>query len=245
MTMRAQQATETENLSAKRSAMTEDEICRRIRDSVLEQRLAPGTKLTEESLCSVFGAGRTTVRRAFLLLSRDNIIELQKNKGAVVASPSPREAREVFEARRALEAALVEKAVEKCTAADIENLRQHLALEEEALRRADIAHWIRLTGEFHLHVARIARNEPMYHFLEQLVFRTSLIITLYGRHGRSAPSCKGDDHSQIVCALEARDSVAATNVLLHHLEAIESGLSFSPRDSGQDLHQIFHGAQAS
>ncbi len=245
MTMHPKPASATDRPSTKKATITEDEICRRIRDSVLEQRLAPGTKLTEESLCSVFGAGRTTVRRAFLLLSRDNIIELQKNKGAVVASPSPTEAQEVFEARRALEASLIEKAVKKCTKADIETLRNHLALEEEALRRADIAQWIRLTGEFHLHVARIARNEPMYHFLEQLVFRTSLIITLYGKHRRSAPNCKGDDHSQIVAALEARDSGAATRILLHHLEAIEAGLNFGTRHSGQDLHQIFHGAQAS
>lgn len=245
MTMRPKQVSVADKPAIRKAAITEDEICRRIRDSVLEQRLAPGTKLTEESLCGVFGAGRTTVRRAFLLLSRDNIIELQKNKGAVVASPSPAEAQEVFEARRALEASLVEKAAEKSTKADIEALRKHLTLEDEALRRANIAQWIRLTGEFHLHVARIARNEPMYHFLEQLVFRTSLIITLYGRHGSSTPNCKGHDHSQIVAALEASDSATAIRILLQHLETIEAGLNFSPQSSGQDLHQIFHGAQAS
>lgn len=229
----------------KAQALTEEDICQRVRDSVLEQRLAPGTKLTEESLCGVFGVGRTTVRRAFLLLSRDNIVELQRNKGAVIASPSPDEARQVFEARRTVEAALLARAAENASKADITRLRAHLAKEKDALSTADIARWIRLTGEFHLHLAKIAGNDPMFQFLEQLVFRSSLIITLYGRHGRAAHSCKGDEHTRIVDALETGDSTTANKVMAEHLSEIESTLNFDRSTAGGDLHQIFGMAHAS
>ncbi|WP_417450334.1 GntR family transcriptional regulator [Kordiimonas sp.] len=229
----------------KEAALTEEDICQRVRDSVLEQRLAPGTKLTEESLCGVFGVGRTTVRRAFLLLSRDNIVELQKNKGAVIASPSPDEAQQVFEARHTVEAALLARASEVADTNDIKNLRGHLAQERDALAKADIARWIRLTGEFHLHVAKLAGNTPMYHFLEQLVFRSSLIITLYGRHGQSVQSCTGDEHTRLVDALERRDIVAAQEILTHHLNDIEATLRFERAAGGDDLHQIFGMARAS
>jgi DNA-binding GntR family transcriptional regulator len=225
-------------------SLTEEEICRRIRDSVLEQRLAPGTKLTEESLCSVFGVGRTTVRRAFLLLTRDNIVELQKNKGAVIASPTPEESRQVFEARVTLETALLEKAVEKATADDIAALRAHLEEEQDALAHADLARWIRLTGEFHNHLARPAQNEPLCHFLEQLVFRSSLIIAMYGRRGQTGTSCKGGEHEQLVDAMEARNLPRALDILRHHLETIQLQLQFDRVQSGQDLHQIFGVARA-
>ena len=225
--------------ASKAPALTEEELCRRIRDSVLEQRLAPGTKLTEESLCSVFGVGRTTVRRAFLLLTRDNIVELQKNKGAVIASPTPEEARQVFEARTTLEHALVKMAAVKATATDIKALRAHLVEEQDALAHADIARWIRLTGEFHIHLARPAKNEPLLKFLEQLVFRSSLIIALYGRRGQTATNCKGGEHERLVDALEAGDTSAALDILKHHLETIEGQLVFESRESGQDLHRIF------
>lgn len=218
--------------------LTEEDLCRHIRDSVLEQRLAPGTKLTEESLCSIFGVGRTTVRRAFLLLSKDQIVELEKNKGAVVASPSPEEAQQIFEARAIMEAALLEKAVEKATKDDLAMLQEHLLREQEALSNANIALWIRLTGEFHMHLAKLAKNDPMCAFLEQLVFQTSLIIALYGRRG-AAPSCKGGDHEMLVDAISRKDAITAKSILLKHLRAIEGQLTFEPRDSHQDLHLVF------
>lgn len=220
------------------AALTEEDVCAAIRDRVLEQRLAPGTKLTEDSLCSIFGVGRTTVRRAFLLLTRDNIIELQKNKGAVVASPSPEEARQVFEARMVLERAMLEKAVENITEADVAALRAHLDEEAAALAQTDIARWIRLTGQFHILLAQLSKNTLMCNFLEQLVFQTSLIIALYGRTG-AAPNCKGGDHEQLVDALANGNTGKAGEILTHHLVSIEDQLVFEARSADQDLHAIF------
>jgi len=225
-------------IMSKSTAFTEEDVCKAIRDRVLEQRLAPGTKLTEDSLCSIFGVGRTTIRRAFLLLTRDNIIELQKNKGAVVATPSPEDARQVFEARMVLERAMLEKATENATAADIARLRAHLADEEQALKGADIARWIRLTGKFHILLSQLSKNDLMCNFLEQLVFQTSLIIALYGRTG-AAPNCKGGDHERLVDAMERGDAMAAADILTHHLASIENQLVFETRAGEQDLHTIF------
>jgi len=220
------------------AVQTEEDVCRRVRDSVLEQRLAPGTRLTEDKLCTVFGASRALVRRAFLLLSRDKIIRLEKNKGAVVATPTPEEAAEVFEARRVVESALITQAATRATESDFRALGTHLKTEKAALAEADIARWIRLTGEFHILLARLGGNAPMLAFLEQLVFQTSLIIALYGKTG--APSnCRGDDHDRLVAALEEGRPEDAIQLLTDHLNSIAAGLDFTPRDDTQDLHQIF------
>ncbi len=223
---------------ANRAALTEEDVCTRVRDSVLEQRLAPGTKLTEESLCAVFSVGRTTVRRAFLLLKRDNIIELQKNRGAVVASPSPEEARQVFESRILVETGLLKTTIRAVTLTDIERLRDHLLAEKAALESADIARWIRLTGEFHLLLAKLAGNELLDAFLEQLVFQTSLIVALYGP-GETGPNCSGDDHRQLVDALAAGNHSHANDLLVQHLQEIEAQLDFAPQQPFGDLQSIF------
>lgn len=226
---------------SKTKILTEEDVCNAIRDRVLEQRLAPGTKLTEDSLCSIFGVGRTTVRRAFLLLTRDNIIELQKNKGAVVATPKPDEAQQVFEARTILEKAMLEKAAQNVCPEDISRLRTHLQAEADALQQADIARWIRLTGKFHILLAQLSKNEPMCNFLEQLVFQTSLIIALYGRKG-STSNCNSGDHERIVDALEAGETAEAENILVAHMHSIEDQLVFETTSAEQDLHAIFAGA---
>ena len=41
----------------------ETRIYRAVFDSVMSQRLTPGTKLTEASLCSLFGVSRSVVRK--------------------------------------------------------------------------------------------------------------------------------------------------------------------------------------
>lgn len=218
--------------------LTDEDICVHVRDSVLEQRLAPGTKLTEEALCSIFGVGRTTVRRAFLLLKRDNIIELHKNRGAVVASPNPEEARQVFESRRMVEKALLENAAGSFEAAATDRLHAHLADEQKALANGNIAHWIRLTGEFHLQLARLSGNRLMSAFLEQLVFQTSLIVALY-RPAGSAANCSGSDHLEIVEALEANDTSRAIDLLVAHLHHIEAELVFEPAPENKTLLAAF------
>src|SRR5258708_19556787 len=84
---------------------------RRIYDSVsnavMSQRLPPGTKLTESTFCELFKVSRTIVRKALQRLEHEHIIELRPNRGAIVARPTPQETREIFIARRAVEAAIL------------------------------------------------------------------------------------------------------------------------------------------
>jgi DNA-binding GntR family transcriptional regulator len=58
-----------------------------IYEAVIDQRLAPGTKLSEAALCDSFGLGRMHIRRSLLVLASREVIELQPNKGAFVACP--------------------------------------------------------------------------------------------------------------------------------------------------------------
>ena len=80
-----------------------DHIASRLALAVHEHRLAPGTKLNEDEVADVYGVSRTVVRAALQRLSHDGLVELRRNRGAFVAQPSIRDAREVFEARALLE----------------------------------------------------------------------------------------------------------------------------------------------
>lgn len=221
--------------------MTEFDVCNRVRASVLEQRLAPGTKLTEESLCGIFGVSRGVVRKALVMLANDSIITLVKNKGAVIASPTPEEAHQVFEARTIMENALLRRTVRRADKAAIKKLRKHLSAEQAALDEDDVPKWIRLSGEFHVLLGSAAGNEPMSEFLEQLVFQSSLILALYGDQGHPT-SCKGGEHERIVDAVEAGDIATATAIMAEHMDALEALLDFTPNAEEQDLASILKGS---
>ncbi|MBP0573380.1 GntR family transcriptional regulator, partial [Mycobacterium tuberculosis] len=155
-----------------------------------------GTKLGEDEVGAVFGVSRTVVRAALQALCHEGILVIEKNRGAFVAQPSVADAEEVFDARQLIEAATTALAAERRDAAAIARLRSNLAAEAQAVAAGDAPTAIRLSGEFHLELARMAGHCTYLAFLRELVARSSLIILLYRR--RQAPICRADHHAELV-----------------------------------------------
>ena len=218
--------------------MAEEDIVESIFEAVVEQLLPPGTKLSESALCEAFGVGRMRIRRALLLLASREVVDLQANRGAFVASPTPQQAREVFEARLTLEPTIARLAVERATEADIDNLTAHLVKEHAAHHGHSRQEAIRLSGQFHLLLAQIAANSVMLRMMKELVTRTSLIIGIFG--APNVANCRDDDHEQILRAFKARDGQAAADLMAEHLRVIEGGLELGTRKgSAVDLVGLF------
>jgi DNA-binding GntR family transcriptional regulator len=201
---------------------TADAIHARVYEAIVEQQLPPGTKLGEEALCAVFGVGRTQIRRVLQRLASEHVVSLWPHRGAYVARPSVEEAREVFEARRALEAHVIAQLGNGLGAADAERLRRHLGQEQQARAAGERRRLIRRSGEFHLLLAELAGNGAIARFLRELVSRTSLIIAVYEAPGESC--CPVDEHAAIIEALTARQPAVAAQAMHAHLVGIERRL---------------------
>ena len=157
-----------------------------LRDAIVDRRLAPGTKLSESEVGSLFDASRTVVRAALQMLAFEGLVRSERNRGAFVANPSPDEARQVFASRRLIEPGIALAACERIGPRDIAAFRAQLDAEGRFLvergpsaRRSEI----RASGDFHLLLATIAGNAILQRFMEELVARSSLVIALYGRSG--------------------------------------------------------------
>lgn len=133
----------------------------RMVSAILDHRLPPGTKLVEDKLAAAFGVSRTRVRPVLVRLANEQVVTLTPNRGASIAQLTPQEALEVFEARRLLEPRLVELFIANATDADIAVLRTCIDDEEAARASGDMRRAIRLSGDFHLHIAQAAgRRAP-------------------------------------------------------------------------------------
>jgi len=205
-------------------------------NAVMTHRLPPGTKLTEASFCDLYKVSRTIVRKALLRLAHDHIVELRPNRGAVIASPTPQEKRDVFHARRIVESAVVPLAIRNATRAQIAKLRQMVRDERAALDRGDRGRWIRLGADFHLALAEVAGNQVLTHFLSELSSRCSLIIALYD--SPTSVPCAHDEHEHLIDAIATGDVERATTMMEAHLRAIESRLMPERRSESIDLAQI-------
>jgi DNA-binding GntR family transcriptional regulator len=187
----------------------------------------PGTKLAEQKIADVFKVSRTLVRQALMQLSRDHLITLEPARGARVAEPSVAEAKQVFDTRNMLEAAMIRRAAAEFGPAQIAELRAHLKAEAAAVQRTDVPGRTRLLADFHVVIARMLGNEVLAHMLGDLVSRCSLIALMY----QSAHSAEHsyDEHVAIVDALDKRDARAAVRLMESHLHNVERNLRLDPR----------------
>ncbi|MGC1428559.1 MAG: GntR family transcriptional regulator, partial [Albidovulum sp.] len=153
--------------STPKSGSDESLIVERIYKAVMEQRLAPNTKLSEARLCETFGVGRMRVRRALLLLSSQGIIKLQSNRGAYVACPDKSEANDVFAARMLIEPPLVRQLAQSSGDIDLALLTNHIALEDAAREKNERPEIIRLSGEFHTKLAQATGNKFIFRMMRE------------------------------------------------------------------------------
>lgn len=221
-----------------RQPISDGAIFDKIVAAVMEQKLAGGAKLAEAALCDAFDCSRSQIRRVLVVLAERGVVTLHPNRGAFVAKPSAEEARDVFEARRAIERSIVRTAAGRIDADALSELRANARFGAVAEAAGDRSESIRLSGKFHLRLAEFAGNAVLTRFLEDLVTRTSLIIGLYG--SRSARSCSESEHDALVDALARGDGPGAAAVMEHHLKHVESELDI--RDAGEapvDIRRLF------
>ena len=220
------------------TAPDEEFIVERIFEAVIEQRLPPGTKLSESALSEAFGVGRMRVRRSLLLLASRQIVDLHSNRGAYISMPSESQARDVFETRQAIEPNVTRKAVARASTADINALKRHLKLESKATAAGERQLAIRLSGEFHVMLAKISKNEVMERMVKELVTRTSLIIGMFGEAGTG--NCHDNEHNLILNAFVQKNEEQAAKLMRMHLEHIESQIDLSVKNPPQvDLVRLF------
>jgi len=216
---------------------TVDEIYERIYAAILEHRLHPGTKLGEEKMADIFGVSRARIREVLARLAHEQIVELFPQRGAYVAKPTIEQAREIFEARRLIEPAVLRRLVDTLTPEKVQRMRQHVELEADARRRGDKRAVIRLSGEFHTLVAEQAGNSALARTMRELCMLTCLTIFLYD--APTAQSCRDDEHQMIVEAVAKKDRARAEQLMLDHLDHIERSLQLDAVNGEADLEAIF------
>lgn len=191
------------------------DVATQLTEAIHEHRVTPGMKLGEDEVCEIFGVGRTVVRQALQILAHDQLVTIEPNRGAFVSRPSVREAREVFEARALLEPRTAHSAASRATKADIATLRDHITREHAALAAGEDGLALKLSGAFHLEIARIADQITIAEMIRQLVARSSLVIALYWR--RRSALCESHAHDELIKALDTGDAALAEELMKGHL----------------------------
>lgn len=192
-------------------------ICRALRRAIVERAIVPGDRLPEDALGERFGVSRTIARQALGQLASEGLVELRRNRIAVVATPSWEEARDTFDVRICLERLVVARLAGRLTEAQQAALLAHIALEEAAQGGSE-AGSIRLATEFHLLLAQMTRSPVLERYVAELGYRCALVLSLYSRP--HSAECGVSEHRALVAALIAGDPERVSALMDHHLDAV-------------------------
>jgi DNA-binding GntR family transcriptional regulator len=192
-----------------------------VRDGILSGRHIAGSRLTEQELASAVGVSRTPIREALRRLHAEGLVHFEPNHGAVVALFADEDADDIFELRALLEPVSASRAAERTTATTIAELR---ALAEQQyrvsvergndflLRIAD------LNDKFHRLVQAAARSVRLVKTLVGLI-EAPIILMTFGQYSEGELLRSGDQHLELVQAIEARDSKWAHSIMQAHILA--------------------------
>jgi DNA-binding GntR family transcriptional regulator len=206
-----------------------DDLYSRIFDAILEQRILPGSRFTEDSLGQMFDVRRSEVRNVLTRLSHQQIIVLRTHHRPQVATPDLEQTRQTLHARRLAETTLVRLACQQPLPQDLKRLRALIESERQCTARGPA---IRLSGEFHLQLAEMAGNAPLAHFLCSLVPLTALAIAQFDTPAEGY--CDWQVHEGILDAVERGDALKAETLLNRHLDHLEETLLNSGSRSSQN-----------
>ncbi len=193
-----------------------EEATDRLRDLIVQGRLAPGTRLNERLLTGQLGLSRTPLREAFKVLATEGLVELLPNRGAIVSQIDAQRLAETLAVMGALDALAGELACLNATDAQIGEIR---ALHYEMLAhhaRGDLAGYFKFNQAIHLKIVKYSGNAVLYN-----TYRQMNGIVRRGRYMANLSKERWDaavrEHDEILAALAARDAKRIKALLSDHL----------------------------
>lgn len=222
-----------------RLPMSNDEkIYQQILKAIVEHKLEPGERLPEDKLSEAFGVSRTGIRKVLQRLALERFVVIQPNKGAHVNNPSKQEAEEVLNSRILLEPLLITDILRNWDEKQSNYLRSIVTQEDKATQHGDLAESIQLTAKFHYELAKQSGNSVLAEFVEQLCYRSSLVIAAYG--SKHSVSCDCGSHSELIDLLDNFQDEKAQQWMKHHLVVIKSSLELESKSKEPvNFHKLF------
>jgi DNA-binding GntR family transcriptional regulator len=205
-----------ETIPIARAALHE-QVAQRLRQMLVESRIAPGTKLNERELSEVLNVSRTPLREAIKRLAAEGLVELLPNRGAIAVDLSEADVLNTFEVMSGLEAQSGELAAQRITDAELAEIR---AMHYEMLAtytRRDLPAYYRLNAAIHSAINAAAKNPVLTATYKQVNARLQALRFRSNQNEEKWKSAM-KEHEQMINALATRDAAAMRSVLLSHID---------------------------
>lgn len=186
--------------------------------AIMDHRLTPGCKLGERDLAEIFDVSRIVVRQALIRLADDDLVQIERNRGAFVAKPGMQEALEIYDALTVVEQGVAAQLSDRLGPAGWAELRRHVERQRAAVDAGNKALADELGQEFHMLLVRLSRNKVMQEIHAQLLRRTTLLRSLVTADFDYCHLL--DDHARIIELLQKGRVKHALELIDAHYRAV-------------------------
>lgn len=194
-----------------------EQAAARLRNLLVEGRIAPGAKLNERELAAALQISRTPLREAIKMLASEGLVDLLPNRGAVAVKLTEADVVHSFELLAELEGLAGELAAQRIEDVARHELRAKHFEMMACHARHDLSGYYRLNALIHAGISDAAANPVLSGTyrkvnarVQSLRFRTNQNEAEWQRAMR--------EHTQMMEALDARNGAALRQILKTHLE---------------------------
>lgn len=185
---------------------------------IIQGKLAPGSKLTEEELARTMNISRAPIREALNMLDRDGFIKIIPRKGAVVTEVSAEDAKDIWKCRLVLEPYAAKEATHNLPRQKLQALMQEMErLEKEPYRFEE---HIESDLELHNLYHQYTGNDRLKLILDYLQAHATRVRWLWESQdsSKSTPVAALQEHKAILEAFLAGDANMAFWAVQQHMK---------------------------
>jgi GntR family transcriptional regulator, rspAB operon transcriptional repressor len=206
------------------SASLRDAAYEAVKHRIITCVYKPGDYLNEAYVSTSIGIGRTPVHQAIDRLTQDGLLEVIPRKGIIVKPISLEEVVQITEVRRVNETFCVKLAAEHADNVDLAALGDILNRADAWTEVRNIEQMMLLDREFHMTLAKAAKNTVLANILKNLHERSLRFwfISLAAHdHHREVLR----EHRMIFDTIKRRDADAAAQAMLTHIDSFRRNVT--------------------
>ena len=194
---------------------------RALASGIVGGQIEPGTQLRPDTIAEQLEISATPVREALHRLEADGLLVKLPYQGWFVREFTEQEVRQLYEMRAAMECFGVRLACQRMTSGELDWLREHQSVGQEALTQDDMEAYRVYNRDLHAAIIKAARNSYLSSMMSQLSLQTQMLmaqtIRLVGRPSRAI-----EEHHELIDLIANRQESSAERLMERHiLSALE------------------------
>ena len=188
-----------------------------IRKSILSGQWKIGELYNEKAIAADLGISRTPVREALLELASQDLIIFLPRRGLMVNRFTHHDVDEIFELRKAIELAAVEKITVAAPPFDLFEIEEALLSQRKAVKQKDYLAFMEADRLFHTSFSELTKNRRLIAILDNIRDMIHVMgAKALALEGRAVEVIK--EHQTIFEAVKKGNIEEARRAMAYHLD---------------------------